>query len=567
MNNTIEFVVRMKNLMGGELGKLSSTAQSSFGKMAKHVDQVSTRNKILNMSFSELSKRISETENTIRTSTIPSQIAFARRELAALQKQSNSHQGNIGGGMGKGSSSGIGIGGVAVGGMLANAGSKLFGIVTDGIGGIVEKTFSKERAVAGLTTFIGKEGANDAYSNIRKDARDTTFETESLLEVNRALISSGLNAKQARVDTMNLANAVTAVGAGDDVLSRMAANMQQIKTVGKATAMDIRQFGIAGINIYEMLSKSTGKNINQVKEMDVTYEQLSKALAMSAGKGGIYEGALAAQANTNSGKWDIIKGSFGDAAVDIGVALTPIFTKILTMASKISDSIGPALQMASPYIDYFANGLTSILDSITQITSGTSGWSDYLEIGKNYVSQIWMFIKDTGIQLWNLVASIFQFVKNSEILKDIFRFVGVILENVFYLVKIILSDIQWLWDSIISPILNAIDKAYKMAKEFLGFGDKEISVNTTKKLVGMPKQDKDSALFQNSKLKASNESAGKSAGETVTGGGPKVINISVGKFFDNIQFATMDGKESASELEKVVMECLGRVVLNGAKLV
>ena len=60
----------------------------------------------------------------------------------------------------------------------------------------------------------------------------------------------------------------------------MAANMQQIKTVGKATAMDIRQFGIAGINIYEMLHRSTGKSIEQVKEMDVSYEDLSKAMAI-----------------------------------------------------------------------------------------------------------------------------------------------------------------------------------------------------------------------------------------------------------------------------------------------
>lgn len=567
MNNTIEFVVRMKNLMGGELGKLSSTAQNSFGKMAKHADQVSTRNKVLNMSFSELSKRISETENTIRTSTIPSQIAFARRELAALQKQSNSHQGNIGGGMGKGSSSGIGIGGIAIGSMLGGVLTKGIGLATAGIGSIVQESMNKEQSITGLKTFLGQKGAEQAYKNIRQDANVTPFDTASLLEVNRALISAGENAVSARRTSLDLANAVSAVGGGNDVLSRMAANMQQIKTVGKATAMDIRQFGIAGINIYEMLSKSTGKNINQVKEMDVSYEQLQRALAMSAGKGGMYEGAMAAQSQTKGGKWATMKDNFTTAAADIGDKFSPIINKLLDVGISFANSIGPTLEMASPYIDYFANGLTSILDSITQITSGTGGWSDYLQIGKIYVSQIWMFIKDTGIQLWNLVASIFQFVKNSEILKDIFRFVGVILENVFYLVKIILSDIQWLWDSIISPILNAIDKAYKMAKEFLGFGDKEISVNTTKKLVGMPKVDKESALFQNSKLKASNESAGKSAGETVTGGGPKVINISVGKFFDNIQFTTMDGKESASELEKVVMECLARVVLNGAKLV
>ena len=48
--------------------------------------------------------------------------------------------------------------------------------------------------------------------------------------------------------------------------------------------------------------------------------------------------------------------------------------------------------------------------------------------------------------------------------------------------------------------------------------------------------------------------------------GPKTINITLGKFFDTIQFTTMNNNESKEELEKLLLELMGRVLYNGAKL-
>ncbi|WP_204270488.1 hypothetical protein, partial [Enterobacter hormaechei] len=135
-----------------------------------------------------------------------------------------------------------------MGNMLTQAATTLLSALKDGIGRMLSGTFQKEQDIVGLTTFLGKKGATDAYSNIRKDADVTPYDTASLLQGNRSLIAAGLNAKDAREDTMNLANAISAVGGGNAELARMAANMQQIKTVGKASAIDIKQFGYVGIN-------------------------------------------------------------------------------------------------------------------------------------------------------------------------------------------------------------------------------------------------------------------------------------------------------------------------------
>ena len=85
--------------------------------------------------------------------------------------------------------------------------------------------------------------------------------------------------------------------------------------------------------------------------------------------------------------------------------------------------------------------------------------------------------------------------------------------------------------------------------------------------LGPDTENKKTSLEISNKLSNSNNDAGKKAGETVVGAGPKIVNIHVGKFFDNIQFTTMNGNESAQELERIVMECFARVVFNGSKMV
>ena len=61
-----------------------------------------------------------------------------------------------------------------------------------------------------------------------------------------------------------------------------------------------------------------------------------------------------------------------------------------------------------------------------------------------------------------------------------------------------------------------------------------------------------------------NTAATKDAVSAVKGGGQKVINIQIGKFFDNIQFQTTNLTESVEDIEQTVLECMGRVLLNGA---
>ena len=571
MNNTIEFVLRMKDLMSSNITRVSSTSQSAFNRMSQSANQMTGRNRVLAMSFTELQSKIRQVEDTISRSTVPSQIAAARRELASLQRMSNNHSGNMNAG-GRSNSSGLGIGGVAIGSMiggLALRGATLVaGTITAGVGQMVSRSMQKEQAIVGLTTFLGADGAKDAYKNIRRDADVTPFDTASLLSVNRALISTNLGAKEARKDTMNLANAIAAVGGGNDELQRMAFNMQQIRNQGKATSVDIKQFAMAGINVYEMLSRSTGKSISQVKEMDVTYEQLARSMEMANSQGGIYEGAMAAQSQTKGGKWSTVKDLAGNALSDIGDAFSPVIVKLLDLGIRFAESVSAGLIVAQPYIDAFSNTIGKGVDYIMAIVDGTSEWQGWIERVQEVFSSLWAIIVPMQTKVWNIVKSMIDFIQKSEILKDVFSFIGGILTFYFTLFSSVIDLVSWAWDNVLKPVLEALDKAYKWIK-----GTKDIEVKSKKTIIntapkpGSPGSPIGSPLGSGAAAIAGNNASGKSAGDTVSGAGPKTININVGKFFDTIQFTTMNAQESAQELENIVLESLARVLYNGSKTV
>lgn len=174
----------------------------------------------------------------------------------------------------------------------------------------------------GLTTLLGSSTkAQEALNQIKVDAMKTPFDLRDLARANQMLISTGLSAKDSRKVILDLGNAIVATGGGNEEFSRMVVNLQQIKNIGKATAMDIRQFGFAGINIYRMLSEATGKSIDEIKESGVTFEMLAEGLDKSAKSGGMYANAL----QNMGGSWNLAKANLKDI---VGLLGADIVTRL-----------------------------------------------------------------------------------------------------------------------------------------------------------------------------------------------------------------------------------------------
>lgn len=183
----------------------------------------------------------------------------------------------------------------------------------------------------GLTNMLGDaQAANAAMQAIQEDAARTPFSVDSLTQANQLLISAGENAEYSRKVINALGDAVSATGGGNTELSRMAANLQQIANVGKASAIDIKQFAYAGINVYQVLADYTGKSVQEVQNMTISYDLLSEALIAASEEGGRYYNAMDTQSQTMNGRVSTLKDNVsqlaglmtGDLSSGIGVVIS-----------------------------------------------------------------------------------------------------------------------------------------------------------------------------------------------------------------------------------------------------
>ena len=165
-----------------------------------------------------------------------------------------------------------------------------------------------EQYQTALTNMLGSEAEAVALlDEIKQDAAKTPFDTAGLVKANELLISTGIDAESSRRTILALGDAVSATGGGNDELSRMAQNLQQIQNAGKATSADIKQFAYAGIDVYGILADYTGKSAEEVQKMTVTYDLLSNALISAADEGGRYFNSMSAQSETLNGQWSTLK--------------------------------------------------------------------------------------------------------------------------------------------------------------------------------------------------------------------------------------------------------------------
>lgn len=231
--------------------------------------------------------------------------------------------------------------------------------VTFGIAGVVAFTKSVitagttvENALTGLTTLLkDSKEAQEVIDNTMKDAQTTPFDFEVLLSANKALISADVAAKDARADVLNLANAIAATGGGNDELQRMVVNLQQIKNTGKASALDIKQFAYAGVNLYKVLEAAGQKIVKNGKEQEITYEQIAESLKKAHEAGGIYYNGLENMAGNTSVKISSLGDAFFQLSVKIFKDLKPAIEKVISAMFKFVDWLKKAWEWCVKYKD------------------------------------------------------------------------------------------------------------------------------------------------------------------------------------------------------------------------
>lgn len=278
----------------------------------------------------------------------------------------------------------IGATGVAIGNLMADVIKKVAQTISE-VGKMgVEYNAQIETYQTALTTLTGSaEKANKIIKQVKKDAAATPFEVSSLVKGNQLLISAGLSAEQARDDILALGNAISATGGGNEELSRMVINLQQIKNVGKASALDIKQFAYAGIDVYGLLADYMGKTREEVTDLEISYEDLTGALKYASQEGGKYFNAMEKQSKTFNGQLSNLKDNF---MAFLGEATMPLFTflkdEVLPTINGILDGTLGIDEGINKLTETFLNGVMSMVNSLVE------NLPKFLEIGINILSNL-----------------------------------------------------------------------------------------------------------------------------------------------------------------------------------
>ena len=300
----------------------------------------------------ELTKRYNESaEKTGRTSAqtkeLKAALASARAELketTSALRSANTNMTEFGGSSetASGSLTGAITKANLLTGVISNVSSMALSAAKDFMQIGIQYNAQLESYTTGFTNMLGSaEAAKAAMDAIQEDAARTPFDVASLTQANQLLISAGENAGYSRKVIMALGDAVSATGGGNAELSRMSANLQQIANVGKASAIDIKQFAYAGINIYQVLADYTGKSVQEVQKMTISYDLLSQALIAASEEGGRYYNAMDTQSQTMNGRVSTLKDNVSQLA---GLMTGGLSDAVGSVISKLNDMTVAAIE-------------------------------------------------------------------------------------------------------------------------------------------------------------------------------------------------------------------------------
>ena len=215
-----------------------------------------------------------------------------------------------------------------------------------------QKTIEAFFKTSGMTADDATKATKELIANQKELSGLVGLGTDKLIDANKMLIAAGINGERSQEAIAGLAKAIVATGGGNEEFSRMASNLQQIQSVGKAATADMKQFSMAGVDVYSLIADQTGKSVEKLKEMDITFDMIVDALSAATSEGGRYFEAMQVGATTLQGKTSLLETTWREG---LGTAFEPVnqmLTESLIPAAQNFvenidwDSIGAALAVA-----------------------------------------------------------------------------------------------------------------------------------------------------------------------------------------------------------------------------
>lgn len=184
-----------------------------------------------------------------------------------------------------------------------------------------------------------------------------------------------------------------------------------------------------------------------------------------------------------------------------------------------------------------------------------------------YVGVVWSGLTYVWQRVWHILQAVIQWIGKSEILKDVFSLLVSFASGCWDIIKGIADQLTWIFDNIIMPVLNGIEAAYKWIKGLTG-GSVDVNVKTPKTTSSSSLTATQAAGSTDAGLTPTQptKTEGDPLAKGITSGGPRIINISIGKMVEKIEMHVGDVKDGLQDMEHKVEEVFLRVLNSGASI-
>lgn len=623
--NIVEFGIKIKDMASGTLRKFGETASKAVAATATSVSKTASAiantarkaaesNRKVKTMAESTAQGFNEVTNAARKAG--NEIDKVKKKADNAQKATQKKESNKGGAWDY-------VKGSAIYGGIMTAGSMAASLFTDAM----QAGLDRQKIQTSFDVLSGSKETGAELTKQLVDLQQSTILGSEVFANAQTMMGFGFNAlKQGEGDIKSVTENLKMLGdvsMGDkDHLNGLVLAYSQVAASGKMNAGDLNQFINAGWNPLEQMSKQTGKTIGQLKEEigegKISFEKLHEALVGATSEGGKFNNMLGTIAQTPFGKLQQLKGAWEELKIKAGNAFTPLITFALDLANKVMpylekmveplakgvEKVAGVMQTAIGYIksaapaimsffapvaEYISGAIAKVREFFTSASQKATVFMRYIEAAKGTYEHFGNLLRTVIDTIGDFISQIYDFVSSSELLADIFFVIQSVLSFAYDAISWIIGKIKSFFDNVVMPILNKIEKVYRIVK---GLVTDNSSVTITAKSAAqsaalvsdaaqsaVPAATSDgNTLSQKSAAKSTsnilqqiadntknNGTSSDKAAKSVASSGPKVVNISLGKFFDNIVFNTTNLQESSSKLESVVNECLSRILLDGAK--
>ena len=257
--------------------------------------------------------------------------------------------------LGEGLKRGVRTGLVSLGAMGTAAG--VLGLKTAAAG---------ENAEIAFTTML-KSGskARKFLGELKAFAATTPFELPELQTASQSLVSAGVNADKVIPIMRTLGNVTAGMGTGQEGIKRATVAIQQMQAAQKISGEDLNQLRDAGIPVYDLLAKSTGRAKGEVVELARQGKLGKKDLdammrGLETGKGlERFNGMMGKQSKSLAGMWSTLKDTTTMGLADAVQPLLPTVKKGLGGLTKLVEQNAPRLR----------SGMQALVDGGPRITA------------------------------------------------------------------------------------------------------------------------------------------------------------------------------------------------------